>query len=202
MTKIDKIKNKIIDTSLLLFNTQGIANTSIQDIMTATDLPKGAIYRRFKSKDEIVLAAFDKGGEIMWKHFHEAMEHKEKSIDKIIAIFLVYRDAANNPPITGGCPLLNSAIESTGVFPELQKAAAKGYNNTILLIGSLIEEGIEKQEFKEDVDVLSLASFLASSMEGAIMASRVSNNNEYYHYFIEQVKYLLTSYSNFTSSCS
>ncbi len=97
---------------------------------------------------------------------------------------------------------INFKFKTEVVFPELQKAAAKGYNNTILLIGSLIEEGIEKQEFKEDVDVLSLASFLASSMEGAIMASRVSNNNEYYHYFIEQVKYLLTSYSNFTSSCS
>ena len=47
------------------------------------------------------------------------------AIDKILAIFLVYQDAANNPPIAGGCPLLNSAIESTGVFPELQKQQQK-----------------------------------------------------------------------------
>ena len=33
--------------------------------MTATELPKGSIYRRFKSKEEIVLAAYDKSGEIM-----------------------------------------------------------------------------------------------------------------------------------------
>ena len=51
---------------------------------------------------------------------------KEKTaIDKILAIFLIYQDAANNPPIAGGCPLLNSAIESTGVFPELQKQQQK-----------------------------------------------------------------------------
>ncbi|HDR4684700.1 TetR/AcrR family transcriptional regulator [Bacillus cereus] len=195
MTKVDKVKEKIIETSLYLFNTNGITRTSIQDIMTATELPKGSIYRRFKSKEEIVLAAYDKSGEIMWSHFHKAMENKKTAIDKILAIFLVYQDAANNPPIAGGCPLLNSAIESTGVFPELQKAAATGYDDTVMLMASLIKEGIEKQEFKEDIEVISLASFLASSMEGAIMASRVSNDNVHHHYFIEQIKHHLFTYS-------
>ena len=125
MTKVDKVQEKIIETSLYLFNTNGITYTSIQDIITATELSKGAIYRRFKNKEEIVLAAYDKSGEIMWGHFHTAMEKKKTAIDKILAIFLIYQDAANNPPIAGGCPLLNSAIESTGVFPELQKQQQK-----------------------------------------------------------------------------
>ena len=56
--------------------------------MTATDLPKGAIYRRFKNKDAIALASFKRGGEIMWQHFYKAMENKEHTIDKIIALFL------------------------------------------------------------------------------------------------------------------
>ncbi|MDA1500307.1 TetR/AcrR family transcriptional regulator, partial [Bacillus cereus group sp. TH43LC] len=36
MTKVDTVKEKIIETSLYLFNTNGITRTSIQDIMTAT----------------------------------------------------------------------------------------------------------------------------------------------------------------------
>ena len=88
--------------------------------MTATELPKGSIYRRFKSKEEIVLAAYDKSGEIMWSHFHKAMENKRQQLIKSLQ-FSLYIKMTNNPPIAGGCPLLNSAIESTGVFPELQK---------------------------------------------------------------------------------
>lgn len=91
---------------------------------------------------------------------------------------------ANNPPIAGGCPLLNVAIESTDVFPELHAAAAKRYDNTVVLTESLIKEEIEKKEIKDDIDAMSLASFLSSSMEGAIMASRVSKNNIHHHYFI------------------
>ena len=63
-----------------------------------------------------------------------------------------------------------------------------------MLMASLIKEGIEKQELKEDIDIISLA-FLASSMEGAIMASRVSNDNIHHQYFIEQIKHHLYSYS-------
>ena len=36
-----------------------------------------------------------------------------------------------------------------------------------MLMASLIKEGIEKQELKEDIDIISLA-FLASSMEGLL----------------------------------
>lgn len=54
----------------------------------------------------------------------------------------------NNPPIAGGCPLLNFAIESTDVFPELHAAAAKGYDNTVVLMESLIKEEIEKKKLK------------------------------------------------------
>ena len=88
MTKVDKIKEKIIETSLYLFNTNGITRTSIQDIMTATELPKGSIYRRFKSKEEIVLAAYDKSGEIMWSHFHKAMENKRQQSIKFLQFSL------------------------------------------------------------------------------------------------------------------
>lgn len=114
--------------------------------MDTASLPKGAIYRRFKSKEEIALAALDKGGEIIWKHFYAAIENKENVIDKIIAIFLVYQDTVNNPPIANSWwyPLLNVAIESTDVFPELHAAAAKGYNNTVVLMESLIKEGVDK----------------------------------------------------------
>ncbi|UZM99420.1 TetR/AcrR family transcriptional regulator [Lysinibacillus sp. MHQ-1] len=50
MNKEDQIRDLIIQTSLSLFNKQGYNQTSIQDIMNATALPKGAIYRRFENK--------------------------------------------------------------------------------------------------------------------------------------------------------
>ena len=88
MTKVDTVKEKIIETSLYLFNTNGITRTSIQDIMTATELPKGSIYRRFKNKEEIVLAAYDKSGEIMWGIFIKQWKIKRQQSIKSLQFSL------------------------------------------------------------------------------------------------------------------
>ncbi|GAA0349326.1 TetR/AcrR family transcriptional regulator [Bacillus horti] len=196
MVKKDEIKDKIIDISLRLFNTKGINGTSIQDIMTATDLPKGAIYRRFKNKDEIVLASFQKGGEIIWGQMLHAVKKADTAIDKLIAVSEIYQDAVHNPPIEGGCPLLNVAIESDGTFPELQKKAAEGYQETVAFVQTIIEEGKQNKEFRQDVDSQSLASFIVFSMEGAIMASRLSSDNIHVQHNISHMKQLLTHYSD------
>ncbi len=125
MTKVDTVKEKIIETSLYLFNTNGITRTSIQDIMTATELPKGSIYRRFKNKEEIVLAAYDKSGEIMWSHFHKAMENKKTAIDKSLQFSLYIKMQLTIPPIAGGCPLLNSAIGKYWRISRITKSSSK-----------------------------------------------------------------------------
>lgn len=196
MSKNDEVRDQIIMTALRLFNTKGFSQTSIQDIMEASSLPKGAIYRRFTNKEAIALATFKKAGEIIWNHIVQASEQANTATDKIIAISYIYQDAVNSPPIEGGCPLLNTAIEADNTYPELQKVASESYNQTLLFLQSIIEDGMRNNEFRKDINSLSLASFLMSSMEGAIMASRLSFNNDHIFYCIEQIKALLNYYSS------
>lgn len=195
MDKVDKTRELIIQTSLALFNKKGYSQTSIQDIMNSSGLPKGAIYRRFENKNEIAIAAFEYSLNIVWGHFLEETKSKVMAIDKIIAIFHVYQDAVNSPPVVGGCPLLNTAIETDYGFPELHDKAAETLNKIILFIQSIIDEGIRSKEFPPDLDSYSLASFLFSTFEGSIMVSRLSLNNEHMQHSIKQIKIILQYYS-------
>ncbi|GAA3406157.1 TetR/AcrR family transcriptional regulator [Paenibacillus hodogayensis] len=195
MEKKDAVRESIIAHALHLFNTKGFSQTSIQDIMEAASLPKGAIYRRFENKELIVLAAFERAGQILQEFFVRAVEQAPSTIDKLLAIAAIYQDAVHNPPIPGGCPLLNTAIESDGTFPELQKQAAQGFMGTIAFVQSIIEEGMEKKELRPDINSFSLASYLITSMEGAIMASRLTASNEHVLYNMEYTRTLLQSYS-------
>lgn len=45
---------------------------------------------------------------------------------------------------------------------------------------SLIKEGIEKKEIKDDIEVMSLASFLSSSMEVAIILVEYQTSSLFY----------------------
>lgn len=195
MNKVDETRDLIIQTSLALFNKKGYSQTSIQDIMEMSGLPKGAIYRRFENKNEIALATFEYAGVIIWNHFFDAIKSKDTATEKLIAMCHVYQDAVNNPPIEGGCPLLNTAIESDYGFPELREKASEAYNQTLFFIQSIIEEGIKNQEFRQDINSYSLASFLFSTIEGAVMASRLSLNNDHMFHSLEQIKVLLQHYT-------
>ena len=53
----------ILDTAAALFFQKGYDHTTLQDIINATKLSKGAIYHHFVSKEAILIAVVDRMGE-------------------------------------------------------------------------------------------------------------------------------------------
>ena len=55
MTKGQETRQRIIELAAPIFNQRGFAGCSMADIMAATGLEKGGIYRYFSSKSEIYI---------------------------------------------------------------------------------------------------------------------------------------------------
>ena len=55
----EQTRNKIISASLALFAQKGYDNTSMQDIVNALGMSKGAIFHHFKSKEDVFMAAME-----------------------------------------------------------------------------------------------------------------------------------------------
>ena len=53
-----KTRQQIVTKSLQLFSVKGYFNTSISDILEATDLTKGGLYGHFGSKEDIWKAVY------------------------------------------------------------------------------------------------------------------------------------------------
>ncbi|WP_433944750.1 TetR/AcrR family transcriptional regulator [Paenibacillus sp. SN-8-1] len=179
MKKGEQTKQHIIIKSAELFNQKGFAGCSINEIMDATGLTKGGIYRFFSSKDEIALEAFAYALEIVAKQFALATQGKKSAIDKIISIFDVYADVVHHPPVKGGCPVLNMAVESDDTHPSLREKASTAMNGFLATIHQILLEGIQSKELRPDLDPSSLASFIFSILEGSIMASKLEGDNRH-----------------------
>ena len=93
-----------------IFNQQGYEGSSLADLMAATGLKKGGIYRHFSSKEELAAEAFDYTWEAAWKarmlHVDENATGIEQ-LKQLIANFIDYRS-----PVVGGCPILNTAVDA------------------------------------------------------------------------------------------
>lgn len=179
MKKGDQTRERIIMKSAELFNQQGYAGSSLNDIIAATGIQKGGIYRHFGSKDEIALEAYQYAAATVGKRFAEAIEKEKTAAGRLLAFFYVYEDVVHNPPFIGGCPLQNTAVECDDTHPALRDRAQMGLQNTLNLMKRIIQEGIQTGEFKADVDADSLATMALSLLEGGILLSKLEGSNRH-----------------------
>jgi len=169
----DETRENIIRQAAALFNTQGFAGSSMSDIMAATGLQKGGIYRHFESKEQLALEALDYAVQVMADRFRDALDGKRAAMERLHAIISVFAEIPTNPPVPGGCPVMNAGIENDDGNPALRDRARNAMDGLRALVVRVTKSGIERGEVRASVDPDELASVMISSLEGAIMLSKL-----------------------------
>lgn len=195
MRKGERTRLHIIRKSAELFNQKGVSGSSMQDIIGASGVTKGGIYRSFSGKDEIALEAFAYAEELLWIHFNQAIEGVLTAEGKILAFCNVYNDPVHNPPLKGGCPFQISAVESDHSTPILRELTVASFDRMLTFIQEILHMGVECGEFRTDLDTESVASFILSTMQGGIMISRLTKENKHALYAIRHIEQLITTYN-------
>ncbi len=182
MKKSEKTKQFIIEQSASLFNQKGYAGTSIQDILKATGLTKGGLYGNFESKDEIAIAAFEHAVKVVTDTIGLRTRVIDNTVDKLKTVVYFYREHLFNPPIKGGCPLLNSSIEADDNYPALREKVVVALKNWQNHLTYTINKGIRKGEIKSEIDAEAFATVFIGIIEGGIMMSRVYKDHKPFDY--------------------
>ena len=173
MKKSEKTRQYIVDRAAVLFNQRGFSGTSMDDIMRATGLSKGGLYGNFRSKEDISVAAFDHAVEVVKKQVAMRTHIIENALDKLKAVVYFYKEHLFNPPVEGGCPILNTSIEADDNNPILRErvvAALKYWHERIVIT---LKYGIKRNEVRPDADLEHFATLFISILEGGIMLSRI-----------------------------
>lgn len=173
MSKAQETKARIIEQAAALFNQQGYAGSSIADIMRVTGLQKGGIYNHFRSKDELALEAFDFAVNRVQSEFMGALKGKRHAVERLIAILSVYERMFDEPPVQGGCPILNTAVESDDAHPALRERAQLAMDAWRILLQRIVDKGIMRGELHSTVDADTVATILIATIEGAVMLSKL-----------------------------
>lgn len=192
MTKGEQTKELILEKSAELFNLYGYNQASMSDIMEATGLKKGGIYNHFANKDEIAKAAFERAFEKVIRRFRSRLDIETTSKGKLNAIIDVFQSFYNDPVYQGGCPIYNTAIEATDAYPEIKNRAIDAVSTLHAYIEIKLREGIEQGELNKAVDVSQIATFMMTTLEGALILSRVYNN----HVHVDRAVSFVRSYLN------
>lgn len=169
LTKGGRTREHIIASAAPIFNVKGFAGTSIAEILEASGLEKGGLYRHFSSKDELAVAAFDYAIGVLEARRICAEEKTTTALGRLRAYVDTVAASIEKPPLAGGCPILNTAIEADGTHPELRQHAARAMRDWQARVKEAVEDGVTSGELRPDVDAAATASVLTSALEGAIM---------------------------------
>jgi TetR/AcrR family transcriptional repressor of nem operon len=172
--KGQRTRQTILKRAAPVFNQRGYAGTSLTELMEKTGLEKGGIYRHFESKEELAVAAFD----YAWDG---AKQNRLQSLQKFSSPLAKLRgmvdDFADRPSITpGGCPLLNTAIDSDDGNPLLRSHARIALREWLDRLEEILREGIACGEIRKDIEPAAIASVLVATLEGSVMMSRLRSD--------------------------
>ncbi len=175
MTKGEQTRQKIVAAAAAIFNQRGYEGSSLSELMAATGLQKGGIYRHFSSKEELAAEAFD----YTWT---EARRARQANLtDTPPGLARLKQWIANfefQPKVPGGCPILNTAVDSDDGNPLLRARVKKALQTWRESTQEMLKEAIRAGEIARGTDVEQASTIIIASLEGAIMISRLNRDPE------------------------
>ena len=178
LTKAAKTSQFIIERTAAIFNRNGYTGTSLSDITEATGLTKGAIYGNFKNKEELALAAFNYTIKYQMDEVKEIIQTIESPLAKLFAITNFHRNYYKKLVEYGGCPIVNVGVDANHTNPALFTRVKYVIDKLQGSIAAIIEEGIFRNEIKDDINAMKYGVRIYSLIQGAVFTAMMSKDEQ------------------------
>jgi AcrR family transcriptional regulator len=176
-TKGAATRLRIAERAAPLFNTRGFFGASLDDLLRAAGIKKGGLYNHYASKEALALAAFDFAMARFRKRFRLAVAHAPDTAERLRAIVHTMLRSHVDPVVAGGCVVMNTAIEADDALPALRERAQSGMSELLRFTGAHIKLGIRCGDLRADLDARHCASIIVSTCEGAVMLSKLFDDD-------------------------
>jgi AcrR family transcriptional regulator len=164
-------REALIEAALALFQREGFHATGVDRILAESGAAKMTLYKHFRSKDELVLAALRRRQET-FRAWFEARVRRTRGGPRrrLLAVF----DAADEwlrGPDFRGCLFINAAAEFGGAEAPVRKAAAEAKAATLAFLRELAADA-------GAADPDALARSLNLLLQGAIVMAHAGGDRD------------------------
>lgn len=192
--KIQLRKQEILDKSFEIFSAKGYSQTSMEDIVRYSGISKGGLYTHFKSKEEILLTIAEKRF-LLRNDRVKQLTDIESPTEKIILYLRWALDSLKNESTQKEiCFTIEfwSILSKDSSKSEIAKVR---YNKFKKDLEGLLLEGVQKGEFRQDLDTNSTVYLILTSLDGigfadAVMGIKLSDSviSEYINMIVNYLR--------------
>ncbi len=182
-------RQHMLDVGLTVLSSKGYNATSVKDVVSAAEVPKGSFYNHFDSKQAFVIEALEKlADESIVKAkailSDTSLSPKLRLFQYFEVNFQYFKDNA----FKCGCLVGNICLEMSDEDPEIRNATNQIMKRHIQLISDCLNSAKSANELAEETDPQQLAEFIYCSWEGTLMRMKSTKSSVPFEIFFNQIK--------------
>ena len=180
-------RDRLVSTAMRLFCEKGYNSTSVADLLEAAGVTSRSLYNLFPGKKDLLLAILDAHRRgILQTLVEPAWRDVTDPIEKIFSLLARYRQLIVETDYLCGCPIGNLALEIHDPDPPVRELLAANFQAwTDAVLECLLEAG---DRLPDAIDRLSLAEFVLTIMEGAVMQARTFRDVGYFDRAVQELR--------------
>jgi AcrR family transcriptional regulator len=133
--------NAALDQAIRVFREQGYNATSIPDLIAAMGLATGSIYKAFRDKRAVFLAAYDRYALLRNEQIAAVARTTKPAGERLRDVLAFYVESARGIEGRRGCMVVGSAVELAAVDREVAARVSASLARNEAFLADLIRQG-------------------------------------------------------------
>ena len=164
--------DEALDKAIRVFREQGYNATSIGDLTEAMGLASGSIYKAFKDKRAVFLAALDRYMLLRNEQIASVARAARTARERLRAVLGFYVESAKGVEGRRGCMVVGSAVELAIADREVAARITAALSRNEALLADLIRQGQADRSISGKIDPDETARVMVCLTQGLRVVGR------------------------------
>jgi AcrR family transcriptional regulator len=155
-----------LDKAIGVFREHGFHATSVGDLADAMELASGSIYKAFRDKRAVFLAAFDRYASVRNEQIRRVAATGKTGIERLRAVLAFYVKSSQGAEGRRGCLVVGSAVEMAIFDPEIATRVTATLKKNEAFLAELIQQGQSDGSIPSGIDAENTARVMVCLTQG------------------------------------
>ena len=165
-------RHQIVQTARKIVANQGMGFFTIQELAKEVGVSEGAIYRHFKSKDEILLVLIQNIERTLMDAISESARPGEGALDQLRHLLQIHFSSMER---RRGVSFVVISEAPHFADPQVKQTARQMVERYVDAIASILKSGVEKGEIDSAVDTRAAALMFFGLVQASVTLWSFSN---------------------------
>lgn len=165
---LEERRNQIVDAAVRRFSRDGFHQTTMDGICAESEMSKGALYRYFSSKEDIVAAMYERSINQETTMMNEALEQNGPIATLVELTDGIYGKLAD-PAARDGYRLAVQLWAEAMTNPRIYDLQMQEFELWFPVISEVIREGQRRGEINEDLDPELVPRVIGAMFMGIVL---------------------------------